>query len=139
LDTEFGVVIAMDRKRLMQDNATRIAELRDDIERREMRYEPLERTPPVVRSQQPESQAQQQDWSAWNEWAEAHVARGLEALADTMACVVGEEVGTIERRLTERIEALEAEVGQLRAQQTVEAAAKVIDLPRLPLRTRDAA
>jgi hypothetical protein len=94
-------------------------------------YVPLRRELPHPRStavtQQPEPK-----WDDWNQWAEAHVQRGLERAAE----IVGEEVGAIERSLIERIKKLEAEIGELRAEQTVEHAAKVVDLPSF-LRKRD--
>jgi hypothetical protein len=71
----------------------------------------------------------------WNEWARAHTQNAT----DMLARIIGEECGKIENRLAKRIEAVERELGETRAAAEVERRAKIVDLPRLPLRRRDAA
>jgi hypothetical protein len=100
-------------------------EFAEDAARREWSYEPLRREPPVSRSTTMTHETPQPSWDDWNEWAESHVARGLETVAD----IIGDEIGVIERDLHERIAKLEEELGQMRADREIERAAKVIDLP----------
>jgi hypothetical protein len=71
----------------------------------------------------------------WDRWCRSHVQDGL----DMLALVVGEETGAIERRLNAKIDAVERALGEMRAEAQVERSARIIDLPRLPLRKRDAA
>jgi hypothetical protein len=71
----------------------------------------------------------QPSWDDWNEWAESHVARGLQAFGDMIAEELGAEAGLLERRLLDRIEKLEIEIGELKAEREVAEVAKVIDLP----------
>jgi hypothetical protein len=53
---------------------------------------------------------------AWNSWAEAHVDRGMDAVADAL----GAEVGAIERKIREdlraEISALKEQVGGLKCE-----------------------
>jgi hypothetical protein len=68
---------------------------------------------------------------AWNAWLYGHL--------DRLAYEMGACSAEIENRLAKRIATLEGELGELRAEAQVERAARVVDLPRLPLRKRDAA
>jgi hypothetical protein len=70
----------------------------------------------------------------WNEWAAAHVQRGM----DSCMYTAGQEVGKIERAILARIDVLERELGELRAERAVGRAA-AIDLPDFRKRKRDAA
>jgi hypothetical protein len=88
-------------------------------ERRDAFEPPLERTRP------------NQPAPVTHDW----VANGLDVLART----IGQEVGRIERALLARIDALEAEIGQLRAAAQVERAAKIVDLPSFLRRKENAA
>jgi hypothetical protein len=99
------------------------AAARDDL------YEPLVREPP--RSVQPQrtDTMPEQNWDGWNNWARGHVEAGTNMVAQ----VIGEEVAKIERRLIERITALEVELAVLRG----EAKREVATLPNW--RKRDAA
>jgi len=75
-----------------------------------------------------ESRMTEPNWDSWDEWAARHVQNGLEQAA----AIFGEEVGLIERYLVKRIEKLEGELGELRAERTVERAAggdNVVDIP----------
>jgi hypothetical protein len=63
--------------------------------------------------------------AAWDRWCRGHVSNGL----NTLAYVIGAETAKIENRLNKKISELEAEIGSLRAERTVERAARVVDLP----------
>jgi hypothetical protein len=96
-------------------------------------HSPIERTPP--RSTQGSiTMTTQPDWSDWDRWAAAHVQIGI----DSLAFMVGEEVGKIEKRLAEKIERLETELCELKADRAVERAA-VVDLPDFRRKRHDAA
>jgi hypothetical protein len=73
--------------------------------------------------------------AGWDRWCRGHVSNGLDALAYT----IGAEVAKIENRLKAQINVLERALGELRAERTVERAAKIIDLPNPLRRRRDAA
>jgi hypothetical protein len=81
----------------------------EENERRDAFVPPLERTRP----NQPSAPVTH-DW----------VANGL----DVLALTIGQEVGAIEARINAKIDGLERELGELRAERAVERAA-VIDLP----------
>jgi hypothetical protein len=127
-------------RRILND-ARRTLERLDGIEsefeaQNEMRDEfvPLRREPlQPVRT--PESQAQQADWRAWDDWCKAHVQNGLLEFAD----MLGEEIGRSDREINARLAALETVVGELRAAREVEQAAKVVDLPNFLRKRNDAA
>jgi hypothetical protein len=78
-------------------------------------YEPLVREKPP-RSTKPQPQRNnvmaEQNWDGWNNWARGHVEAGTNMVAQ----VIGEEVAKIERRLIERITALEVELAVLRGE-----------------------
>jgi hypothetical protein len=74
----------------------------------------------------------------WNEWAVAHVQRGM----DSCMYTVGQECGKIESRLAKRIADLEKEVGELRGELNVQRAlakSEIIDLPDFRRKRNDAA
>lgn len=60
---------------------------------------------------------QQQDWSAWDRWAEAHIKRALDAHEETLVDGAVSYVLEQTRPLLERISKLETEVTLLRAMQ----------------------
>jgi hypothetical protein len=105
-----------------------------DNARRDRTFVPLPRVCPQATTRE-EPEPHGQDWSAWNDWCESHVERGLERAAD----IFGQEIGEIERALLERIESLEIQLGELRAEHEVERAARnqnVVDLPSNFLRRK---
>jgi hypothetical protein len=61
----------------------------------------------------------------WKAWA----TKLIDDRARTLAYIIGSECGKIERRLTAKIDALEREIGELRAAAQVERVAKIVDLP----------
>jgi hypothetical protein len=125
-------VNAMDRKQMLEANAARMRELATDIERREL----LDLTIPTRRvpdrtmhysTQEPQHtegntmQMNAETENAWNAWLWGNL--------DQLSRTFGEEAGALERRLMEKIERLESEIGQLKADRQVERAATVVDLP----------
>jgi hypothetical protein len=61
----------------------------------------------------------------WDRWCRGHVANGL----DVLALTIGQEIGAIEARINAKIDALEARLGELKAEREVERRAKIIDIP----------
>jgi hypothetical protein len=106
-----------------------------DALRRETYAEPLRYVRQAPHAPKAQSTAQETEaeitdrrYAQWDDWAEQHVERGLERAAD----IFGEEIAEIEKQLLARIEALEAQVGEITAELTVERAARsdnVVDLP----------
>jgi hypothetical protein len=143
---EHDLVMAMtDARKIIADARATVARITaaecdyaEDAARREWSYTPLEREPPQSRSNATVThQTPQPSWDDWNEWAESHVARGLQAFGDMIAEELGAEAGLLERRLLDRIEKLESEIGELKAADHVRRSAEVFDLPNW--RTRSAA
>jgi hypothetical protein len=100
------------------------AEFARDQERRANTFEPLDRRDPTaIRTN--DMTKQDDPWIDWNDWCRAHVDLGMSRVAQ----VLGSEVGDLERELVTRIELLEEQLGQLRAERAVERCAQAFDLP----------
>jgi hypothetical protein len=129
-------VTEMNRREMIEENLRRKAELADEIEERERRYEPLVREKPRPSPpQRTDTMPEQNSWDAWDRWAKAHVDAGTAVLAR----VIGERVGEIHRGINKELAELREELAALRIERQIERAAKVVDLPSFLRRKEHAA
>jgi hypothetical protein len=86
----------------------------------ELRYSPPVYSRPVKPTMDERASA------AWNDWATALVRNEIRAHEKVL---IDSTVQWVREFVSERIKGLEEEIGQLRADQTIERAHRVVDLP----------